>query len=104
VRAGAARDRILLDYEGTLLSPNVRIDDVAVAPDVKRLAIVLSRVGDFLWGVSELFVISLVDGDPIARSLGGPAYDVSWTPNGAALLAVSKLPGTADTAIYRWDM
>ena len=104
VRAAAEPQWILLEYEGRLMSPDVTVADLALSPDGGRLAIVLARGQGSFSGPSELFVISVAAREPAARSLGGPAFDVRWTPNGASLLAGSRLPGSADHAIYRWDM
>lgn len=104
VRAGGSPERVLLDYEGTLLRPDTDVSDVVAAPDGQRLAIVLSRGSGSFAGPPELFVISVVSGEPSVLPLGGPAYKVLWTPDGRALLVVSKLRDSAELAIYRREL
>lgn len=103
VRASRSPERVLLEYGGTLLGPDTGISDVLAAPDGQRLAIVLSRgLGSFA-GPLELLVISVVAGEPSVLPLGGPAYKIRWTPDGRALLVVSRLPDSAELAVYRWQ-
>jgi hypothetical protein len=97
-------DRVLLDYAGTQLAPNTYLNDVRPAPVGQRIAVVVSRgLGSFT-GASELFVLSIEEGESASRSLGGPVFDVRWSRDGRELFAVSNDPPGRGRAIFRWTV
>jgi hypothetical protein len=104
VRVESREDgRLLFEYGGVLTAPDAYLQDVRLAPGGDRLAVVVSRgLGSFS-GAAELFVVSMADGDPPRRSLGGPVFHVRWAGRDA-LFAVSTLDGGPERAIYYWDL
>ena len=98
------RDHMLLDYRGSFFARDTYVSDVRLAPDGQRIAVVVSRGTGSFTGASELYVLSLVDGEPESRSLGGPVFHVRWSRRGDELFAVSATSESGgQRAIYRWS-
>ncbi len=102
IRQADDPSKVFAEHRGRWPWQSVVLGDVALSPDGRALAYVVSRALGSWVGAPVAYVVSADAGRGSPRALGGPTLALRWSPDQSGLVAYARRRGTEDYALVEW--